>query len=124
LISDIKKRIEKSSLHVSNEFYEYLKKQKPNELMTFWQSLRWGFVMRSLDQTSTLPLWLKLLEELHPKVLSPMLSAIRNVPPENPDEELKTISNKYRMSPLITSILYYSLDKFPEKDTETHKNQQ
>jgi len=112
LIASIKKRMERSSLHVSHKFYEYAREQKPTELTNFMQSLRWGLVLRSADQTSTLPLWLKLLEELYPKVLGPMLSEISHVTPENPDEKLKTISNKHKMSPFVTSLLYYSLCKF------------
>jgi biotin operon repressor len=123
LIDSLKNRMRKSSLPVSDKFLKHAEKLKPTELTNFWQSLRWGFVLRSPDQTSTLPLWLKLLEELYPKLLSPMLSDISNVPLGNPDEKLKAISDEYKMSPLITSILYYSLCKFPEKGTDPRKNQ-
>lgn len=124
LIASIEKRMKRSSLSVSDEFYKYANEQRPTELTNFAQTLRWGLVLRSPDQNSTLPLWLKLFEELYPKVFSPMLSGISNVPPENPDEKLEAISNNYKMSPLITSILYYSLCKSPKKDTDKRKNQQ
>jgi DNA-binding Lrp family transcriptional regulator len=112
LIARIEKRMKRSGLLVSDKFYQYARKKKPAELTNFMQNLRWGLVLRSPDQTSSVPLWLKLLEELHPKVLSPMLSEMSHVPPKNPDEKLKTISNKHKVSPFVTSLLYYSLCKF------------
>lgn len=120
LVSEIEKRMARSGFHLSKNFSTHTREQKLNAIVTFWEALQAGFLLRSTDQLSELPIWLDLLDELEKtRELNDAISEISNIPTgEKTDEKLKAISETYRLSPLVTSILYYSIRKCLQRDTK------
>jgi hypothetical protein len=110
LTSRIGKRMQRSGVHIGDEFFKVARMSRPGVLQVFWEGLRWGFVLRSPDDASTIPLWLNFLENLQPETLSRVLSEISRINAgQDVVEKLKGISKKYRTSSLVTLIMYYSL---------------
>jgi DNA-binding transcriptional ArsR family regulator len=126
LVSDIEKRMDRSGFHLSKNFSTHTKEQKLNAIVTFWEALQAGFLLRSTDQLSELPIWLDLLNELEKsRELNDAISEISKIPSgEKPDEKLRAISERYRLSTLVTSILYYSTHKCLQRDTKAPETRQ
>jgi DNA-binding Lrp family transcriptional regulator len=107
-IKEIKERLAKSGFEISEKFYAEAEKQKPNALEVFLIELRWGFLLRSEDQTASINLWLPFAKELYQEVfhgdLKTMFSSITSE--GTLTERLESISREYGISPLATVMLY------------------
>jgi len=107
-IKEIKERLARSGFKINEKFYAEAEKQKPNALEVFLIELRWGFLLRSEDQTASINLWLPFAKELYQEVfhghLKTMFSSITSE--DTLTEKLKSISREYGISPLATVMLY------------------
>ena len=118
-LETIKKTIEHSEFPINEEvwdkFSKFAKDQKPNELDVFLRELRWGFLLRSQDQTASIPLWLSFFSGFKSRELYDQLRAIIPLTTEKKSlvKLLESISREYRVSPLTVVLLYVSIINSP-----------
>ena len=94
-----------------DRFSKFAKNQKPNSLEVFLREMRWGFLLRSQDQTASIALWLSFFNKFQNKELYDQPKTIAALTTEQDPlvTELERISRKCRISPLAVVLLYVSI---------------
>jgi hypothetical protein len=93
-----------------NRFSKFAMPQEPNVIEVFLRELRWGYLLRGVDQTSSIAFWLSFLHEFQNPRLFEEMHEICWINDENsPMKDIEEISKKYRVSPLAVALLYSAM---------------
>ena len=93
-------------------FLRYAASTEPNELEVFFRELRLGFLLRDMDQTASIRLWLSFISGLLDDkfLLSNFKSArSKTMSKEELAEKLASISQEKRISALAVVLIYLSV---------------